>query len=190
MGPRAARRFDRYDVKLPAFKGALRIAGLLFLGAAVIIVGLFGWAIYEMSRTHPSTGVEVIAIPEQSEYTLSRTVPKSVKLVRYGHSSAGFTDRCLIYRIEAPFEDCLRHAEREFGAHWDKPTQIVTNQISKLRKTGRFQAGPPTIFGFKDLSWFDPQRIENGVEIVSRDKIGTHFWIDADRNILFFLMSN
>lgn len=189
-GRRAGRRCGRYDVKLPAFKGPLRIAGLVFIGATVIVVGCYGWGIYVISRPHPSEGDEVIAIPERSEHTLSKTVPKSVKRVRYGHSSAGFTDRCLLYRIEAPLEECLRHADREFGAHWDKPSQFVTNQIANLKKDGRFGAGPPMMYGFKDLTWFDPQRIENGLEIVNRGGFPAHIWIDTDRNMLFFLMSN
>jgi len=89
------------------------------------------------------------------------------------------------YRVRAPLVQLERHVTKEFLAHWDKPTytQLPVSDtdvdVGYLEETFRVH-----------LRWFAPHTIRNGIYYHTAAPSQPDIWIDKDRQILYFLMTD
>ena len=90
------------------------------------------------------------------------------------------------YRFSAPLADLLTHADSEFKSHWEKLTPAKTNvtqadvDVSFLRRS----------YGV-NLAWFDVGKLSNGIEFMAgHGSSRPIIWIDTNREILYFLMTD
>ena len=119
--------------------------------------------------------------------TLTGAFPESATNIYFASASVGPGGRLKVYRFDAPVADLMRHAYSEASNHWEEVT-VVTSSVAQAEFD---QAFFQRAYHVKDLSWFDVEGIEDGVEF----KTGDHpsyptMWVDRKRERFYLYMSD
>ena len=123
--------------------------------------------------------------------TLSQSLPKTAREVRYCRASVGMGGRLLIYCFSAPVADLHAHAQSEFAAHWDKP-QTKTTLGSKSPITDHEIEFYKNGFGI-DADWMLPPSNAVGTLYESADGQFSHrptIFVDDATAVLYFQMTD
>ena len=119
--------------------------------------------------------------------TLTGAFPESATNIYFATASVGPGGRLKMYRFDAPVAELMRHAYSEASNHWEKVT-VVTSSVTQAEFD---QALFQNAYHVKDLSWFDVETIEDGVEFRTGDH-GAYptMWVDRTRERFYLLMSD
>ena len=142
--------------------------------------------------------MQMLSSVEESSVPLSRTdapasitltgaFPESATNIYFASASVGPGGRLKMYRFDAPVDELMIHAYSEASNHWEKVT-VVTSSVTQVEFDQEFIQRS---YFVKDLSWFDVDKIEDGVELRTGDHSSyPTMWVDRKRERFYLFMSD
>lgn len=123
---------------------------------------------------------------EDARQQLSIPLPDGAANILYGQY-AELSAHEFVLRFEAPVEVCKSHAEVLINRHnRDNPGSRVSGELREITEP------PPTILAQPPLNitWFDIDNIRNGVVT---GEVGSHqprIWIDTERGVFYYIVTD
>ena len=159
---------------------AVMIAGALLV---VYVAGGAFKAVYLTEHKLLRRNVPLAQAQKEFQFPL----PPNAKNISYGLWSCGIGHEEYV-RFEAPPETCLAHVAVVLEAY--SPKEKVASQPS-LPATSKITAIPgPWTSQEIDISWFDVQNIRNGVTAGSFGSQLPMVWVDTDRGVFYFRLTD
>ena len=166
------------------FRGVI---GICVIFAAFMIIYGIGMIRPVVTQSNGYTGIT----PDAVAATLSQSLPKTAKNVRFCHASVGLAGRLMIYRFSAPVPDLHAHAQNEFAAHWDKPQSKNTPGVTSPISSDDIESYKED-FGI-DAGWILPPSNALGTLYEPADGQLSHrptIFVDETNGVLYFQMTD
>lgn len=115
------------------------------------------------------------------------SLPSTAKDIYYA-SYSQFSVSQIFVRFEVPYEDAVLHAQRlfrEYAARDGRVTEVSDPRPIIEPPELRIEPLPELHVG-----WFDIEHIHNGVTFGDINVGGPRIWIDKDRNLFFYCLTD
>jgi hypothetical protein len=151
-------------------------------GLAVVLVVILFWAWYVV---FPRPNVQEISAATYAAFVKQERdtdVPKNATNIHFVWSSVGLGGRARACRFEAPLEDLKAYAIADSSGYAVGPS-LKAPAFAKLTEPAR----RPNLsrYGIQDLTWFDVERIQEGITLERGDSHAPITLIDTRRNVLY-----
>jgi len=149
------------------------------LGAIFALAGFLWWSFDHVSVQKSSGPTSRAKASSHVPFAL----PESAHDVEYSIEAGGLQYYACFVRFVAPSADCRAAAEAIFA------DRAKTYQNSVVPKFG--SASHPSQAELQQYpGWFRVDQITNGVETDAGGNWGPHIWIDEDRGIFYYFMTD
>jgi hypothetical protein len=119
--------------------------------------------------------------------TLTGAFPESATNIYYASASVGPGGRLMMYRFDAPIDELMIHAYSEASNYWEEVTVVTSSVTHAEFDQESFQRA----YYVKDLSWFDIEKIADGLEFRTGDHSSyPTMWVDRERERFYLFMSD
>jgi len=119
--------------------------------------------------------------------TLTGAFPENATNIYFASASVGPGGRLKMYRFDAPVDELMIHAYSEASNYWEEVT-VVTSSVTQTKFDQEFFQ---RAYYVNDLSWFDIEKIEDGLEFRTGDHSSyPTMWVDKKRERFYLFMSD
>ncbi len=154
---------------------ALRIVALMF-----VLIYLIGCSPeYTKRYNEPLTYAEA-----QKKRDIDFPLPQSSRNIYYG-MYADWQAYTLLVRFEAPVEDCLKHIKTVLDWHnamHKRSSTYPSVEVTSVEDPGTGWLAP--------APWFTPETITRGVYTGESSSHAPQIWVDLDRGIFYFKVTD
>jgi hypothetical protein len=134
-----------------------------------------------------------ITLSEFTNQFAGFNLPLTASNLYYARSSIGLGGRALLYRFDAPVEDCLSYASQFLrSTASNAPSgRSVTSDLAALTKTpSPVPSEKLRAYKLGGVAWFDIENVTAGFSGVAGQGSGASFWIDSGRGRFYYLWTD
>ena len=165
----------------------------LFTVAIWVSVGVLGLAV-GCSRPNADYTDHSITLTEFTNRITSIILPVAATNIHYARSAVGLGGRALLYRFDAPLNDCLSHAQHLIEINhseadrpeWHAPTNLVALSSPPhpiVRETLR-------PYGLSSIRWCDVESVRSGFRGRAGPSGRASFWVDTERERFYYFWTD
>ncbi len=151
------------------------------------ILAFSAWVLYQTPciPTYRSSGSRPLSF-ERAQRRCPIRLPSTAQNVQYKHFSF------LLYfaesvRFEAPVADCLAHIRTVIEDHNARYTSGLRQTPIKWTP---ITTPPSKVQLGLDVPWFDIHNIQSGIQAGARGTIQPAIWVDAERGVFYYMMTD
>ncbi len=185
-------------------KRLLKVISWVIGGMVVLVGGCF--VVGQIGVFLPGTRLtdRPLSLSEFNREFGGEDLPDSASNIWYANAATGGRSGVVIlYRFDAPFEDCIAHAnlliERNNKAYgpdlqFGKDLIPIDSELIPIGKDVLYRDSERILrdnemlkrLGLSKVDWFDIENIANGLTVGRPMSHPSRFWIDTDRNRFYY----
>lgn len=156
--------------------------GYILMGLISLVILSVGLVVF-LSFTPHITDKKAVNSDEYIAMFGQTDLPNTAQNIRYITSSVSLGGRAYICRFEAPVQDCIIYAKKLCKRYQNDDRDY--DQPHFISMSERPEKPDLSVYGIRDLSWFDIEKMEAGLTF---DKEYFHcpfIWIDTNRKVFY-----